>query len=269
MISPESIACTVLTSAVRESGREVTSRHQRAIDMVAAGVAIVAEMRGRYRVQSSDGQSWYKVTDRDCSCPDGKKGNDCKHMLAVSLLPMYGEELSRRLCRKWSGDVDDVDALASEYVQLMRECAGYEPPAAGFLTSFGIEVLREDLNQDWRRGGHRQLPPLVRMRYLQPPKPWCAKITGLDAEFEFRREFMRGHKDYRGADKKFKRGVWIYWELPEGLYEAQELEHAYPMPIGKRFFFNVENQTVTRIKKSEVLACLRGSPVPSSVKCQP
>ena len=55
------------------------------------------------------------------------------------------------------------------------------------------------------------------------PRPWVARITGTDPRYGLQREFLRGQKDYADANSVGSRGVYVYYPLPPGVYEVQEL----------------------------------------------
>jgi hypothetical protein len=176
-------------------------------------------------------------------------------LLAVEMLMRYADHLAQRLGLQWSGKAEDIPALEAEWESLVRECAGYKPPPPGILIGLALEAVRDDMAQD---DIDREKYTGVRVpAAIRTPIPWVAQILGLCPQYEFRRQFLRGKKDYREADKRFRRGVWVYWQLPAGLYEAQEVELAYPRPVGNRFFLLVEDQSSRRISRKEVIACLR------------
>lgn len=54
------------------------------------------------------------------------------------------------------------------------------------------------------------------------PRYWVARIAGTDARYGFRRQFMRGHKDYSEANSVGTRGVFVFYMLGLGLYEIKE-----------------------------------------------
>lgn len=90
------------------------------------------------------------------------------------------------------------------------------------------------------------------------PRPWVARLTGLDRQFGLVREFVKGVWDYTYArGKRGGRGIYIYWSLAPGLYEIFR-------PVSwrheERFFFRVDDggeiQTITH---DEVLECLKNA----------
>lgn len=50
------------------------------------------------------------------------------------------------------------------------------------------------------------------------PRPWVARLTGLDARWGFQRAFVQGVPDYTHAAKS-GRGTVLYFALAPGLYE--------------------------------------------------
>lgn len=90
------------------------------------------------------------------------------------------------------------------------------------------------------------------------PRPWVARLTGLDRKFGLAREFVKGVPDYTHASGKAGgRGIYIYWALPPGLYEIYR-------PVSwkheERFYFRVDNDGELHIvTRDEVLECLKNT----------
>lgn len=78
-------------------------------------------------------------------------------------------------------------------------------PAPRLLASLSLEAIGDDA------------PPMARIPGKQP---WVARITGLDARYGLRREFVRGKKDYRDGNSVGSRGVRWYYLLEPGVYEV-------------------------------------------------
>jgi len=58
--------------------------------------------------------------------------------------------------------------------------------------------------------------------------PWCAKITGRDSKFGYKREFVQGKKDYTHANSKGSRGVFVFFLLESGyVYEVKGSRSRY------------------------------------------
>lgn len=229
------------------------SRQQRAEQILKVGM-IEQDSKG-FVVRSSPERPAYRIrTGHECECPD--KTFHCKHRIAVELRQQECQRLAAMLCQEWSGHLREYPRLVAEYEQLWKACEGYQPPRPGFLTAFSVEAGREDLVFEWRL--YRKLGN--RVTGEKPPEPWCAKILGLCREWEFKREFMRGHKDMRDATKKGRSGVRMCWELPDGVYEAQEVrKYVGPagLPIPTRFFIQVSDGKCCQVEKKEVLECLK------------
>lgn len=49
-------------------------------------------------------------------------------------------------------------------------------------------------------------------------RPWVARITGLSAEYEYHREFLRAKQDWTQANSSGSRGVVFVFTLTEGEY---------------------------------------------------
>lgn len=84
--------------------------------------------------------------------------------------------------------------------------------------------------------------------------PWVAKILGLDDQFGFAREFMRGYTDYSKASGTGARGIYIHYALKNGIYEVNERvswKHV------KRYFIRVQGTRITEISREDVLASLK------------
>lgn len=87
------------------------------------------------------------------------------------------------------------------------------------------------------------------------PRPWVARLRGLDPRWGFQREFVRGVFDYTYARGKYGgRGIYVYWSLAPGCYEVYR-------PISwrseERFFIRVANDGEWhKIPREEVERCL-------------
>lgn len=79
------------------------------------------------------------------------------------------------------------------------------------------------------------------------PRPWVAKITGTDKKYKYKREFVRGQKDYSKANSTGSRGIYIYYYLDEGcIYEVSE---QVTWKSWERYFCKVEKGKVLEIKE--------------------
>jgi len=103
-------------------------------------------------------------------------------------------------------------------------------------------IRRGDIEPD----NIRRIPAVKQMR----SKAWVARITGLDREFRFQREFLRGQRDYSGANAIGSRGVYIYYALTDGVYEVNA-----PLSWTRtdRYFMRVEGTQMTRMTLEEVM----------------
>lgn len=256
--------------AILDESAPLSERQQRGA-IIAANMGVEFD-GGRCLVASQSGRRKYSVDRGGCDCPDFRgTGRPCKHMAAVEIATRYAETLAARVMVDWDETTAGLLAMEQSYEQFLAECRSYRPPSPGLLTGFRLEAVGDDDWQKWRahqrareRGAGTGLCTLVVPP--KPPTPWVAMITGACPHYEFSREFLRGKKDYREADKYGSRGVWMFWELPPGLYESQELEWDRKLRgvLATRRFFRVADQQVTYIEKPEVMACLRGAATASS-----
>ena len=53
---------------------------------------------------------------------------------------------------------------------------------------------------------------------------WCARLTRIDQKYGFRREFVKGRKDYAKANSVGSRGVMVWYILDPGVYEVSSPE---------------------------------------------
>lgn len=86
------------------------------------------------------------------------------------------------------------------------------------------------------------------------PKPWVARLTGLDDRYGFAREFVNGERDYSRGKEHHTRGVYLYFFLPPGLYEVFR-----PVSWRKseRYFIRVDEQGEWhKMSRDEVITCL-------------
>ena len=86
-------------------------------------------------------------------------------------------------------------------------------------------------------------------------RPWVARLTGLDPQFGFKREFIRAQqKDYGRANSIGSRGIYLYFVLAPGLYEVHARE---TWKRTRRYFVRVEDTQITEIEREEVIHCLK------------
>ena len=85
------------------------------------------------------------------------------------------------------------------------------------------------------------------------PKPWVARITGLDLHYKFKRVFLKPKVDYTHSNSKGTRGVYYYFILESG--EAYEVYDMINWTKRDRYFCTVkENGDIMRLKEAEVAA---------------
>lgn len=108
---------------------------------------------------------------------------------------------------------------------------------------------------------YRKTPWAVHMRTeryveylgLDQSRPWVARLTGLDPEKGFVREFVRAQKDYSQTNSTGSRGVWLYYPLTDGLYEVNERTSWRKV---RRYFIRVAEARYQEISREEVERCL-------------
>jgi len=84
--------------------------------------------------------------------------------------------------------------------------------------------------------------------------PWCARLESLDEYYGFKRIFLHGIKDYTYGEEHHSRGVYLYFQLPPGLYDTYR-------PVSwkheERRFIRVDrNGMLHKITREEVVKCL-------------
>lgn len=238
--------------ARRHGARPMTKIEERAVE-IAAALGCRPGKRGAWLVRSQSSADEYRVTGDSCSCPfEGRCA--CKHAVAVELFCELAEELPRRLGEDRAGAPDETPDMLARYTALVAAARGYRPPPEGLLTAFRLEAVGDDAwrqQRAARRAGREYVPTSV--RDLRPDRPWVAHLTGIDPRYEFVRAFLTGDVDYRDANKRGDRGVYLYFRLPPGLYEVYERLDHYK---SRRYFARVADLALTEIPKTEVLECL-------------
>lgn len=119
-----------------------------------------------------------------------------------------------------------------------------------------IELIGDDFfyYQRTKIKSPEQLWQMSRRLGFNEQKSWVAKITGLDDKFGFKREFLRGTRDYSQANSTGSRGIFCYYPLKPGLYEINERVNWKRV---KHWFAKVENCKIIEITKDEVVQCLK------------
>jgi hypothetical protein len=87
------------------------------------------------------------------------------------------------------------------------------------------------------------------------PRQWVAEVVGFDMWSGFKREFLKGKKDYLNANSVGSRGVYVYYILePHKVYDVKQ-----PMTwsTDNRYYCEVVDGEIIRLSESEVSQCLR------------
>jgi hypothetical protein len=79
-----------------------------------------------------------------------------------------------------------------------------------------------------------------------PASYWVARIAGKDLHFGYKREFLRGNKDYTHSNSKGSRGIFVFFLLEsENIYEVKNTR--------RRYFCKVDDDgDIIEITKDEV-----------------
>lgn len=89
------------------------------------------------------------------------------------------------------------------------------------------------------------------------PQPWAAHLFGLDKRWGFRRQFITGVRDYSYGQEHHTRGVYLYFNLPPGLYEVFR---SISWRHEERYFFQIDdNGDLYRMSKDNVESCLKNA----------
>jgi hypothetical protein len=80
--------------------------------------------------------------------------------------------------------------------------------------------------------------------------PWVARILGPDPKYGLRREFVKGDKWFGEASSNWNRGVYLHYDLGDGIYEVHEL---VSWTRSRRYFVCVAADKSTEMTKDEVL----------------
>jgi hypothetical protein len=122
----------------------------------------------------------------------------------------------------------------------------------------GIEAIGDDYRhrlstQRWTDGIGRSAVAAAKelARYEGRPKAWVARILGTDLKFAFQREFLRGKKDYAEANGTGSRGVYWWYELPEG--DIYEVSAPQSWSRADRYFALSTRGQLVRMELDEVI----------------
>lgn len=83
---------------------------------------------------------------------------------------------------------------------------------------------------------------------------WVARITGTDPKFGLRREFVNGLVDKTRGNSCGSRGVYVLYNLPDGIYEVQGGQSWASRE--RRRFVRVAGDEMEEITLTDVLALL-------------
>ncbi len=80
--------------------------------------------------------------------------------------------------------------------------------------------------------------------------PWVAKILGRDPKYGLGREFVHGNKWFGEASANWNRGVYLHYDLGDGIYEVHEL---VSWRRSRRYFIRVHGDDSTEMTKEDVV----------------
>lgn len=123
------------------------------------------------------------------------------------------------------------------------------------LAVIKLELIGDNFFAYQRQAKERHRPTERYSEYLGKDKsrPWVAHLIGLDTQYGFKREFLKGQKDYSQANSVGSRGVYLYFPLKDGIYEVNE---RLTWKRARRYFIRVQNAQIVEIGRDEVLECL-------------
>jgi hypothetical protein len=99
--------------------------------------------------------------------------------------------------------------------------------------SLKIEAIGDNIDQMYRHFANLTnmlVPGLGTVTFGDAPKKsyWVAQIMGHDPKYRYRRYFLFGKKDYKFANSKGSRGVFVYYLLEsENIYEVKTSKRRY------------------------------------------
>lgn len=144
---------------------------------------------------------------------------------------------------------------------LIDQAARLRPPApaprsstAGMLASLRLEAIGDNYRPLARvfrsavRFVHRA-PRAHAAQILDHRQPWVARIRGLCPRHGYDREFLTPRRDYSESNASGSRGIYLYFLLPEGIYEVHELLN---WTKTRRYFVRSEAGEVAEISADEV-----------------
>jgi len=84
-----------------------------------------------------------------------------------------------------------------------------------------------------------------------PQRQWCAEIAGRSRAGRYVMSFLRGKKDYRGANSKGSRGVMVWYTLDEGKIYAVSSPESWRRD--RRYFARVcPDGTIEEVTREDV-----------------
>lgn len=138
--------------------------------------------------------------------------------------------------------------------------SGYESDDSecGLLGAVSLEVIGDDtlalLRQTQATVG--RVSGLAAASLFAPGRdasPWVARLRGIRSSGKFRREFLRGKKDYSGANSIGSRGVFLNFALPPGVYQVHQ---KIAWSNSRTYFALSQDGTVCEITQEEAAAWL-------------
>jgi len=115
------------------------------------------------------------------------------------------------------------------------------------LTFLKLEAVNDNLVDAWANR------PRIDRSGDPPPRPWVARLDSVCSRYGWCRVFLDGKKNYRTANARGSRGVWIEFYLDEGVYQVQRLT-AKGRPT--RHYIAVENGKQREILEQEAVECV-------------
>lgn len=119
-----------------------------------------------------------------------------------------------------------------------------------------LECIGDDENQKLRaltRLAARAIGECSAFK-LDLRKPWVAKIVGTDPKFGLARQFVKGEKCYLEANAVGSRGVFMHYELDDGIYDVYDL---VSWSRSRRYFLRVTEESAIEIEREEVVLCAK------------
>lgn len=120
-----------------------------------------------------------------------------------------------------------------------------------------LELIADDFFYHQKHGGRPFDWLLHYMMRLGPDKSpsWLAHLVGHDGH-RFVREWPNGVRDYSEANRSGSRGIFVYYALPDGIYEVNDRYHWNKV---RRYYIRVSDATITEITREEAIACLKSA----------